>query len=167
MLDFGAVKHATENIISNDTSAEHQAQSDETTRTNHPKDTTSTHNHQQNRSSSSSSLSDYALVRDRVLSASEVGRLVRLYFARAHDIFPMFSYNRIPRTASDLAAFAAEETPLLTSIIVIVSRQERMFDIHSKSWEYMSKLMYEMILGKHTTTGAMEALLLLSGLYIV
>ncbi|PAV15145.1 specific RNA polymerase II transcription factor [Pyrrhoderma noxium] len=156
--------HATENNITNDGISEnhHQAQSDETSRSGHSKDISSTHNHQQTRTSTTSSLSNYALVRERVLSATTLSDLVRLYFARAHAIFPMFSYNRIPRTSSELAQFATEETPLLTAIVVIVSRQEKLFEIHSKSWEYMSKLMYEMILGKHTTTGAMEALLLLS-----
>lgn len=64
-----------------------------------------------------------------------------------------------------LARFAQEEEALLTAIVVIASWQEKMFDVHARAWTYMQSLINEMILGKSGAVGAVEALLLLSGLY--
>ncbi|KAH8107514.1 hypothetical protein DFH11DRAFT_1732247 [Phellopilus nigrolimitatus] len=107
-------------------------------------------------------LGAYALVRARVLSPAELAHLVRHFFSGAHAVFPMVPHHRIPRCAVELARFAHEEEVLLTAIVVIAARQEKMFDVHARSWEYMQTLINEIILGKVVTVGAVEALLLLS-----
>lgn len=109
------------------------------------------------------SLSTYALVRDGIVSISELSHLVKQFFEHAHAIFPMVSHYRIPREDAALARFASEEEPLLTAIVVIAARQEKMFDVHTRAWEYMQTLINELILGKSASLAAVEALLLLSG----
>ncbi|KAL5480780.1 hypothetical protein ACEPAI_9720 [Sanghuangporus weigelae] len=114
------------------------------------------------RMSTPPSLNTYALVRDRVLSPATLKHLVEFYFSHAHAVFPMVPHHHIPRCSTELARFAAEEAPLLTAMVVIASRQEKMFDVHARSWEYMQTLINELILGKYASVGAVEALLLLS-----
>lgn len=122
------------------------------------------HSHQHaSRTPPPPSLNTYALVRDRVLSPATLKHLVEFYFSHAHAVFPMVPHHHIPRCLMELARFAAEEAPLLTAIVVIASRQEKMFDVHARSWEYMQTLINELILGKYASVGAVEALLLLSG----
>lgn len=91
-----------------------------------------------------------------------LAQLVKLFFARAHAVFPMVPYHRIPQCSVELAHFAAEEPALLTVIVVIVSRQEKMTEAHERSWEYMQSLINELILGKIGSVGTVEAMLLLS-----
>jgi hypothetical protein len=110
------------------------------------------------------SLTSYALVKNRVLPTGTLSHLVNKFFTNAHAVFPMVPYDRIPRDTSSLARFASEEEHLLTAVVVIAARQEKMFDVHGRAWEYMQTLINELILGKSASVGAVEALLLLSGM---
>ncbi|KLO12871.1 hypothetical protein SCHPADRAFT_928922 [Schizopora paradoxa] len=114
------------------------------------------------KSPSPPSLRSYELVKQGIVNPDELSHLTSLFFSRVHIIFPMMSYNRIPRTGAELARFAEEDPHLLTAIVVITSRQERMFTIHERSWNHMQNLINELILGKAGSVGAVEALLLLS-----
>lgn len=107
-------------------------------------------------------LQEYALIKSKILSQKMLAQLVKLFFAQAHAVFPMVPYHRIPQCTVELARFAAEEPALLTVIVVIVSRQEKMTEAHERSWEYMQTLINELILGKIGSVGTVEALLLLS-----
>ena len=109
------------------------------------------------------SISTYALVKDGIVSRSTLSHLVKQFFEHAHAVFPMVSHHRIPREDAALARFASEEEPLLTAIVVVTSRHEKMFDVHTRAWEYMQTLINELILGKSASVAAVEALLLLSG----
>ncbi|KAI5118828.1 hypothetical protein M0805_009406 [Coniferiporia weirii] len=128
---------------------------------NHPHYRHSQSNHV-HRAPAPPSLGSYALLRVHALSPATLALLVQRFFARAHAVFPMVSHHRIPRCSVELARFAAEEEALLTAIVVIASRQEKMFDVHARSWEYMQTLINELILGKVGSVGTVEAMLLLS-----
>ena len=94
--------------------------------------------HHQRAPPSLPSLSSCALVREKVLTCEQLVHLTGTFFSRAHAVFPMISFNRIPSAnETTLARFARDEVYLLTAIIVITSRQERILDVHERSWEYM------------------------------
>lgn len=111
------------------------------------------------------SLDKYALVKDKVVTPETLSQLVNYFFHHAHAVFPMVSHHRIPRDELSLAKFANEEEPLLTAIVVVSARQEKLFEIHTRAWGYMQTLINELILGKSASVAAVEALLLLSGAY--
>lgn len=95
------------------------------------------HHHRNHHPPSPPSLASYELIKQRVLSTMELTRLTSLFYSRVHVVFPMMPYHRIPRTEAELSRFAKEDTYLLTAIVVITSRQERMFGVHERSWNYM------------------------------
>lgn len=101
-----------------------------------------THGH--HRAHTQHRLSSYRLVKSGVVTPAELMHLTNLFFSRVHIVFPMMPHYRIPKNEVDLAKFAKEENYLITAIVVITSRQEKMFDVHEKSWEYMqvSQLMF-------------------------
>ncbi len=89
------------------------------------------------KSPSPPSLGTFELIKQNILNQNELSHLTSLFFSRVHVIFPMMSYNRIPRTGAELARFAEEDPHLLTAIVVITSRLERMSAIHERSWNHM------------------------------
>ncbi len=56
------------------------------------------------------SLGTFELIKQNILNQNELSHLTSLFFSRVHVIFPMMSYNRIPRTGAELARFEQKKT---------------------------------------------------------
>ncbi|ORX40516.1 hypothetical protein BD324DRAFT_574415 [Kockovaella imperatae] len=110
-------------------------------------------------------LSDFILVKKRILSVSQIVDLVNTFFRYHHHFFPMVPAYLIPR-ARTLGRFASDEPYLLAGIIIIASRNhagEGMRTIHDRSWSVMRGWISDIeCLGAPPSVGLVECLLLLA-----
>ena len=95
------------------------------------------HGHGHHRTHTQHRLTSCRLVKQGIVSSAQLMNLTNHFFSRVHVVFPMVPHHRVPKTEAELAKFAKEENYLITAIVVITSRQEKMFDVHEKSWQYM------------------------------
>lgn len=107
-------------------------------------------------------LSKFCLIEKGILSPITLKTLVSTFFTRHHQYMPIMPAHKILKSDSELCAFAESEPILVITFVIVASRFEDE-KVHAASWEFMSKIIQELVLGiRKPTLGTIESFLILS-----
>ncbi|PMD33557.1 hypothetical protein L207DRAFT_557613 [Hyaloscypha variabilis F] len=105
----------------------------------------------------------YELVMNGALERETILNLIQHYLVHYHPFVPLAPKGIL--SSPHIDAIAAKESFVLTAILTIASKDDPSLDeIHNICWEYMKKLLLDVLLGNPSTQqiGSVEGLLLLS-----